>query len=347
MDYGNAISDLNPDDIESVSVLKGPSAAALYGSRAGNGVVLVTTKSGRRSKGVTVNITSNTVIDRPYKYFESQKRFATGYFSFTPENYPGAIMTVDPAQAAGAGIECDKGYFAVQWHSPEDANGNKVPIELVSYPDNFANFVQNGITTTNGAAITNNTEVMNYRLGFTNMSSRGVVPNSDLFRNNLSFAGSVKAHEKLTISTNFNVNRSWSNNRPSSNRGTNPLEWALKFPLNINILDLEDYWEPGQEGVQQRTPSNGLYNNPYFLANEVNNSFARDRVFGNLKAEWQITPEFSLMGRYSLDRYNEKRETKMSPSYTKEPNNGAYGLMDIANYETNADFLASYNKQLD
>ncbi len=347
VDYGNAISDINPDDIESVSVLKGPSAAALYGSRAGNGVVLITTKSGKRSKGVTVNITSNTVFDRPYKYFETQKHFASGYFSFTPENYPGSIMTVDPAQGAGAGIECDKGYFAIQWQSPEDANGNKVPIELVSYPDNMANFVQTGITTTNGTSVSSNTEIMNYRLGFTNMSSRGIVPNSDLFRNSLSFASSVKAHEKLTISTNFNINRSWSNNRPSSNRGTNPLEWALKVPLNINILDLEDYWEPGQEGIQQRTPKNGLYNNPYFLANEVNNSFVRDRVFGNLKAEWQITSEISLMGRYSLDRYNEKRETKMAPSYTKEPNNGAYGIIDIANFESNADFLATYHKKLD
>ena len=346
VDYGNAISDLNPDDIESVSVLKGPSAAALYGSRAGNGVVLITTKSGKGAKGVTVNITSNTVIDRPYKYFPTQKHFASGYFSFTPENYPGSVMTVDPAQGAGAGIETDKGYFAIQWHSPLDANGNKVPIELVSYPDNFANFVQNGITTTNGASISSNSDVVHYRLGFTNMSSKGIVPNSDLFRNNLSFAGSVKAHEKLTISTNININRSWSNNRPSSNRGTNPLEWAAKVPLNINILDLEDYWEPGQEGVQQRTPSNGLYNNPYFLANEINNSFVRDRVFGNLKAEWQITNELSLMGRYSLDRYNEERETKMAPSYTKEPNNGAYGIVDIAHFESNADFLATFNKQL-
>jgi TonB-linked SusC/RagA family outer membrane protein len=346
VDYGNAISDINPDDIEDVSVLKGPSAAALYGSRAGNGVVLITTKTGKRSRGVTVNINSNTVFDRPYKFFQTQKKFATGYFSFTPENYPGSVMVVDPAQGAGAGIELDKGYLAVQWHSPEDANGVKTPIPLISYPDNFKNFVETGITTTNGVSVANNTEVMNFRLGFTNMSSKGIVPNSDLFRNNMSFAGSVRALEKLTVSTNFNISRSWSNNRPSSNRGTNPLEWAIKFPVNINLQDLQNYWEPGQDGIQQRTPKNGLYNNPYFLANEVNNSFVRDRVFGNLKAELQITPEISLMGRYSLDKYNEKRETKMAPSYTKEPNNGAYGVIDIANLESNIDFLATYIKQL-
>jgi len=346
VDYGNAISDINPDDIENVSVLKGPSAAALYGSRAGNGVVLITTKTGKGSRGVTVNINSNTVFDRPYKFFPTQKKFGTGYFSFTPENYPGSVMVVDPAQAAGAGIELDKGYLAIQWHSPEDANGNKTPIPLVGYPDNFKNFVETGITTTNGVSVANNTEDMNFRLGFTNMSSKGIVPNSDLFRNNMSFAGSVKALEKLTVSTNFNINRSWSNNRPSSNRGTNPLEWAIKFPVNINLQDLQDYWEPGQEGIQQRTPKNGLYNNPYFLANEVNNSFVRDRVYGNLKAELQITPEVSLMGRYSLDRYSERRETKMSPSYTKESNNGAYGVVNMNNLESNIDFLATYNKQL-
>ncbi|MCK5822117.1 MAG: SusC/RagA family TonB-linked outer membrane protein [Bacteroidales bacterium] len=346
VDYGNAISDLNPDDIESVSILKGPSAAALYGSRAGNGVVLITTKRGNKKKGVTVSITSNTVFDNPYKYFETQRHFSTGYFSFTPDNYPGSVMVVDPAQGAGAGIECDKGYFAIQWHSPRDANGNKVPIELVSYPNNIANFVQTGISSTNGVSVSSNSELINYRLGVTSMSNRGIIPNSDLFRNNFSVGTDIRATEKLTISSNLNVNKSWSNNRPSSNRGTNPLEWAYKVPLNVNILDLEDYWEPGQEGVQQRTPANGIYNNPYFLANEVNNSFNRDRFFGNMKAVWQITPELSLMGRYSIDRYDEKRETKISPSYTREPNNGAYGIVNINNYEGNTDFLATYNKQL-
>ena len=347
VDYGNAISDLSPDDIESVSILKGPSAAALYGSRAGNGVVLITTKKGRKSKGVTVSITSNTVFDHPYRYFDTQKHFASGYFSFTPEDLNGATMVIDPAQAAGAGPETDKGYFAVQWQSPVDANGNKVPIPLVSYPNNVANFVQTGITSTNGVSISNRNDVINYRLGVSNMSNRGVVPNSDLFRNNLSIGTDIKASKKITISSNFNVINSWSNNRPSSNRGTNPLEWAYKIPININILDLKQYWEPGQEGLQQRTPVNGLYNNPYFLANEVNNGFNRNRIFGNLIMKWQVLPVLTLRGRYSIDTYNEKRETKIAPSYTRETNNGAYGIVDILNYERNADFLATFNKQFD
>ncbi len=347
VDYGNAISDLNPDDIENISILKGPSAAALYGSRAGNGVVLITTKNGSGQKGVRVNFSSNTVFDQPWKFFETQKQFATGFFSFTPDDLPpGSVLTVNPAEGAGSGIELDQGYFAVQWHSPRDANGVQVPIELVSYPDNVKNFVQTGITSTNSVSVSNNSELMNYRLGFTNMTNRGIVPNTDLSRNNVTLSAALKASEKLTISTNININSTGSDNRPSSNRGTNPLEWAYKVPANINILDLKNYWEPGQEGFQQRTPSNGLYNNPYFLAHEINNSFKRDRVFGNIKANWQITPAFSLMGRYSLDRFNEKRETKIAPSYTRETNNGAYGIVNIENFEQNADFLATYSKRI-
>ncbi|RMG27026.1 MAG: TonB-dependent receptor, partial [Bacteroidetes bacterium] len=114
-----------------------------------------------------------------------------------------------------------------------------------------------------------------------------------------------------------------------------------------DIRELRDYWEPGQEGIQQRTPANGVYNNPYFLAYEVNNSFMRDRVFGNVKGELQLTPEFGLMARYSLDKFNEKREGKIAPSYTRETNNGAYGITDLENYEQNIDFLATFDKQTD
>jgi TonB-linked SusC/RagA family outer membrane protein len=347
VDYGNAMSDLNSDDIESVSVLKGPSAAALYGSRAGNGVVLVTTKSGKKSKGMKVNFSTNNVFDTPYKYFAVQQQFATGYFSFTPADFPaGYTMRVNPAEAAGAGIELDREYFAVQWNSPVDANGVQIPTELVSHPDNISNFVQTGITSSNELSVSNNTDLINYRIGISNMANKGIIPNSDLFRTNLTSSVSLKVRDNFTVSSNLNINRSWSNNRPASNRGTNPMQWAYNVPQNTDILDLKDYWEPGQEGMQQRTPYNGTYNNPYFLAYEVNNSFNRDRVYGNLKAEWKITKDLSLMGRYAIDQFSEKRESKIAPSYTGEPNNGAYGIQNLTSYERNVDMLATYAKQV-
>ena len=351
VDYGNAISDLNSDDIESVSVLKGPSAAALYGSRAGNGVVLITTKRGKKSDRMKITFSSNTVVEMPYKYFDTQKQFSPGAFSYNPDDLPaGTVLTINPADAANAGIQTDKGYFAIQWDSPYDANGVQVPSEVVSYPDNVKNFVQNALTTTNSISVSNSNELLNYRFGFTNMSNRGVVPNSDLYRNNIILASTVKLRENISLSTNINYVQSWSNNRPASNRGANPLEWAYKIPINTDIRKLKNYWEPGYEGLQQRVPrmpgqsvSEAAYNNPYFLVHEVENSFERDRVYGNLKADWQITQKFSLMARYSLDRYTEIRESKIGQSYTNE-RNGADGIANSMTKERNIDFLLSYNK---
>src|SRR5690606_22110480 len=112
VDYGNAIADLNPDDIADVSILKGPSAAALYGSRAGHGVVLITTKNGADAKKMTVSVTTNTVFDMPYKYLDMHSKFATGILPFTPEKnpYDGGILQIDEGSSGGVGPELDKGY---------------------------------------------------------------------------------------------------------------------------------------------------------------------------------------------------------------------------------------------
>ncbi|ADB42568.1 SusC/RagA family TonB-linked outer membrane protein [Spirosoma linguale] len=347
VDYGNAISDINPDDVENISILKGPSAAALYGSRAANGVVLITTKSGSKSQKMTVSVTSNTVFDQPYKYLKMSSKFATGILPFTPENnpYPGGILQIDESSSGGVGPELDKGYNAIQWNSPIGPDGKKIPTPLVSHPNNIRDFVRTGITSTNGVSISNNSEKVTYRLSYSNMSSRGIVPNSDLFKNTLAINTSVRVNDKLTLSTNLDFSRNNSNNRPAGERGTNPLQWAYAVGPHIDINDLRDYWVPGKEGLQQKSQSIGNYNNPYFLAYEVNNSYVRDRVFGNLKAEWQLTPDIKLMGRYALDTYSEQRETKIAKSYTGEPN-GAYGLINLKRYERNADFLATYTKRI-
>src|SRR5690606_19706990 len=164
------------------------------------------------------------------------------------------------------------------------------------------------------------------------------------FRNTLNINSNVKVSQKLSVSTNLDFSRNNSNNRPASERGTNPLEWAYKVSPHMNILDFKDYWVPGQEGLQQRVALPGM-NNPYFLAHEVNNSFERDRVYGNVKADWQVTKDFNVFVRYGLDTYSEQRETKIANSYTDDAR-GVYGLMNIKSFESNADFLATYNKNI-
>lgn len=343
VDYGNSIADLDPESIENVTILKGPSAAALYGTRAGNGVVLITTKKAK-GKGMKVSVTSNTVFDIPSHFLDIQSQFSSGFFSYRPENVGGGILPpISAGDGTGAGPETDKGYWAVQWDAPLDANGVAIPTEVVSYPNNINNFINDyAYTTTNGASISNSNANTNYRLGVTNMTHSGLVPNSDLHKNGLSLSASSKVRDNLTISTDLNFSNSWANNRPASNRGANPLQWAYSTPANIDILKLRDY---GTGNDIKRVSGN--HENPYFLAYDVNNSFNRYRVYGNIVANWEVSPAFNVMGRFTLNKTDEVRETKIAPGYLKEPNNGAYGIVNSTGLERNMDMLATYKKNWD
>ena len=343
VDYGNAIADLDPETIESISILKGPSAAALYGSRAGNGVVLITTKKATAMDGMKVTVSSNTVFDFPAHFLNHQTRFSEGFFSYRPENVGGILPPIIPGDNTGAGPENDMGYWAVQWQSPLDANGVAVPIELKSYPNNIKNFINNfGLTTNNSATIANSSQIINYRLGLSNMTHKGLIPNSDLRRNSFTLAATSKMNNGFSVSTDINFTNTWADNRPATNRGANPLQWVYAHPSNIDIRLLEDY---GSGNNIKRVSGN--HENPYYLAHDVNNSFNRYRIYGVVSADWEISPKFSLRGRVSLNKTDDIRETKMAPGYTNEPNNGAYGIWSGKNFERNADALATYNDRWD
>ncbi|MFC3352915.1 SusC/RagA family TonB-linked outer membrane protein [Sphingobacterium zeae] len=345
VDYGNAIANINPEDIDNISILKGPSAAALYGSRAGNGVVLITTKSGKNAEKMTIAVTSNTVFDIPYKFIELHNKFASGTLPWRPGDLPGNLV-IEEESSVMVGPALDKGYKAVQWNSPLDENGKPIPTELKAYPDNIKNFVQTGITSTNGISLSNRSEKLDYRFSYSNMTNKGIIPNSDLFRNTLNVNSTMRLRNSLTLGLALDASRNNSNNRPAGNRGTNPMQAAYEVAPHINILDLQDYWLPGQEQIQQRSQSIGNHNNPYFLAYGVNNAFTRDRIFGNLRLDWTIKKDWTAMLRYATDIYWENRETKIPYSYTNEPR-GAYGIVNLMNMEQNIDFLTTYTKKLD
>lgn len=359
-DYGNAISDLSAENIESVSVLKGPSAAALYGSRAGNGVVLITTKSGKKSKGLGVSVTSNTVVETPYKFLEKHTRFANGQRPFTQDNRPTnglPYYEVPAGNSYWVGPELDKGMMAYQWPY-FNAAGEIAARPLVAHPDNYKDFFRTGVTSTNGFALTDANEKLNYRVSYENMLNRGIIPNSDLHKNSIGVNSEYKIAKGVVFSSSFNFNNSGADNRPAtSERGANPLQALYNINSHIDINDLKTIWEPGKVGIQQNSPYNlnlkpdGTYkisnriDNPYFLAYEVNNSFRRDRVYGNAKLDIDLTSDLSLMLRYNHDQFSEKRETKIAKSYTGDAN-GVYGLVNLYRREQNADFLLAYKKSL-
>ena len=348
VDYGGGISDINPDDIANVSVLKGPSAAALYGARGGNGVILITTKSGKKNKGLGISFSSSNVYEIPYKFIEKSTLFANG-------SRPNPNTTqIDETSSGWVGPELDKGLSAIQWpySDQEIATGVGVAKPLISRGANNAkNFFENSFTSTNTVSIENSTDRMNYRMSYTNMQHEGFIPNSDLYRHNFGINSSFDVNDKLKINSSIKYTISGADNRPSTtDRGANPLQALYDINSHIDILDMKDYWLV--EGVSQNAPYNFgddpsqfEFNNPYFLANEINNGFKRKRLMGNIQADYQFTDKLSLMTRFAYNDTHEVRETKISSGFNDEPN-GAYGLSNINGVETNVDFLLTYQDKL-
>ncbi len=355
IDYGNAISDLNPNDIESVSILKGPSAAALYGSRAGNGVVLITTKSGKRSKGLGVTVNSSTEFDVPYKYLPTNQDYTVGTDPYTTPNpynsLNGVLVDLAGTNTYRFGTPLNQGFKAIQWNSPMDASGNYVPEEMVSH-NNLRNFVQTGITSINSISIENATDRDNYRLSYTNTANRGIIPTSGVSRHNLALNIEHKLSDAFRISSSINYTRSGSDNIINGNDGV--LKDVAYTSPSVDIRQMRNYWLT--PGIQQKKalPPVGVdndltvpdqategNNNPWFTLHQDRNSYLRNRIFGNIKASYEFSPHFSAFIRYSQDLYYENRETKVSKSYNDELN-GFYALESIFNTESNTDFLATY-----
>jgi TonB-linked SusC/RagA family outer membrane protein len=357
VDYGNAIADLNAADIESVSILKGPSAAALYGSRAGNGVVLITTKAGRKTKGLGVSFNSSTEFAKPYNYFPLNLDYTVGSDPYTTPNgfnsLNGVIVDLAGTDTYRFGTPLNQGIKAIQWNSPMDANGNYVPQDMVSH-NNLKNFVRTGISTINNLSIENSTDRDNYRFSFTNTISDGIVPTTSLSKNNLSLNVDHKVSSVFRLSSSINYARSASDNVVGGNRGGVLYDAAYLSP-SVDIRQMKNYWLT--PNIQQRKalppvgvdqdPSvpdmlNDGMNNPWFTLNQVKNGFVRNHLYGNLKADLTFNSHWKAFIRYSQDLAYENRETKIAKSYQNEKR-GFYNLTNIFNSENNTDFLVSYH----
>ena len=334
VDYGNPISDINTDDIESISVLKGAAAAALYGSRAGNGVILITTKSGSARKGIGVSVNESLSFDRAYLFPDVQSTFGSGSFT----------ETTDVISDASWGPRLDVGTSYVQWDSPEDASGNKIPTPWVSYPNRLKDFFETGVTNTFNVALNGANDKGNFRVSYTNVNNTGIVPNSDLKRNNVNLSAGYNLHQNFKVTTSVSYTNNKSGNRPTANRNS-PMYVVFRQPANIDISKLKDYWVPGYENIQQSSPVPGGNDNPYFLCYEDINGFKRDRLTGNVQLTWEITPWLTLMGRTGLDYYNETRESRTAFSAARFAN-GAYALSMIYFKENNNDFLLTAKKEI-
>lgn len=343
IDFGNASQIVNPDDIASMNILKGPAASALYGSRAANGVILITTKTGEKSSGLGVSINNSTTFETILKLPDYQNEFGFGgggkYSYFDGSNYIGDQEYYE-AYGENWGPRMN-GQLIKQFNSDGE------PVPFTPAEDNIRNFFRTGITTINNIALTNSSEGGDFRLSYTNTARRGIVPNSNLRRN--TFAGSIGKkllNDKLKVRLNAMFIGSGSDNVPNSgyDESSSIMYGWLWYPRQVAIDDLRDYWQPGQEGVQQRYVENLWVNNPWFIANENTNAFRSDRLISNLVLNYQLNDRFSVRFRYGADVLNEERQYRRAPS-TKGALQGSYREDEITFTETNAEFLVGYESE--
>lgn len=359
IDFGNGAMDVNADDIEEVSVLKGPSAAALYGTRASNGVIVIKTKGGKKSKGLGISINTSVFVDSAFRLPEFQNSYGQGN-SGQFEYVDGLGGGINDNITYSWGPQLDAGIFASQFDSPvvlpngtivrggDTAlyNGDAItPTLLKSNPDNLKDFYQTGVTTINNIAISNGFDTGDYRLSFTDLRSESIIPGVNLDRQTVAAKLNFEPTDKTTISTSISYTNSTSDNRPSNGYGSENVNYSLVAwgPRSLDINSLKNYWQPGLEGVQQYSFNYTFFDNPYFILYENTNSFNRDRVFGNVAFKHQFTDAFSLQLRTGMDYSSEKRELKRSYSSNRFKN-GAYAEHDVFFREINTDFLLNYNK---
>ncbi|RFN58830.1 SusC/RagA family TonB-linked outer membrane protein [Marixanthomonas ophiurae] len=358
IDFGNGAMEVNPDDIESVTVLKGPSAAALYGTRASNGVIVIETKDGSKAKGLGVSINTSLFVETPFKLPEFQNEYGQGNggeFAYVDGLGGGTNDLISYSW----GPRLDVGNLIPQYDSPVTLPDGTVvrggdtslysglpitPTAFDSHPDNLKDFYRTGITTINNVSVSNSFSTGNYRLSFTNLRSDGIIPGVNLDRQTVATKLAFRPTDKTKFNASVSYVNSGSDNRPSNGYGSENVNYALVAwgPRSLNIQNMRDYWQPGLEGVQQYSFNYTYFDNPYFTLLENRNSFERDRVFGNISVTQDFTEHLSISLRSGLDYSSERRQFRRAFSSNRFKN-GAYGEHDVLFREVNTDFLINYD----
>lgn len=363
VDFGNGASFINPDDVESMSVLKGPAAAALYGSRAANGVILIKTKSGKRSKGIGVEVNSNYTMESALKLPKYQTVYGQGNGSggdFAFVNGGGGGLADGTDEGWGPSF---RGQSYPQFNSPRTLNGQLIPFTggdlnapagsiitatpWVADKDNLKNFLQTGNTFTNNVALTGSNSNGDFRLSYTNLDQKGIVPNTDLKRHTASFSGGYNLTDKLSARAFVSYIKSESGNRPSISYGTESLMYLFNcwLPASVKVGDMKRLWQNGLEGLKQYSWNYNYHDNPYLTVFENTNGQFYDRIIGNVVLKYDFTNWLSLQLRTATDWSNERREFRRAFSTQRFPY-GEYRETNIVNEERNSDFLFTFNKNV-
>lgn len=326
-DYGTGLSDINPDDIASVTVLKGPNAAALYGSRAANGVIMVTTKKGTTRSGLGVSYSGTYTFDKPLILPELQNTYGQGNNGSVPAD----LSTLKGNGSWGPVMDgSEKLYWTgeTKAYSPQE--------------DNIKDFFQTGATAINTIALDGGNEVANARFSYTNNHTTGILPNSSLDKQNFNLRTTLKLSEKLSLDAKATYFFQTAKNRAV--QGTEGIIANLySIPRNVVLDDLKDF--QNEDDFSVRSPQNGGAGNPYWVLNHDVNEDTRNRFLGFAKATYSFTPSLSAFIRVGTDAVRQKIETVNQPGHWYYAT-GRFNYSENNVSETNADFLVMFNKKV-
>lgn len=362
IDYGNGMSDINPDDIASVSVLKGPAAAALYGSRAANGAIVITTKSGRKNKGLGITVSSSVTFEQAGYFPDFQTEYGNGsdmgegeysLWELTPEMTSDGMAVPRRYSRYTFGERFDQNKLRYLYASKNWDTGEFTKLPFVYQDDWYTGLFKTGLTTNNTVSLSgNNGKGTTTRFSVTDFKNDWIMPNTGFDRKTISLAFNTPVTDKIKLNAKVNYYLKESGNMPGGGYNeTNPM-YALAWGFNVNSINdwREEYFQgrynyanwsaQGENGQGLVYPSTNGFN-PYRSLYEELNTQDKNRVFGNIGLTFDILKDMTLSVGSGLDWSDEFR-TQQRPFYTADYQNGFYREQTVRVIENNNDIMLRY-----
>ncbi len=343
-DYGNAANDINPDDVESITVLKGAAATALYGSRASNGVVMINTKKGRgKSKGIGVTINAGVNAGRYDKstFAEYQDQYGAGYGAYYEDasgfflerdiNEDGTPDLVTPtSEDASHGAKFDPNLQVYQWDAfdPTSPNfGKSRP--WVAAANGPGSLFETALGTNNSILIDGNNENGYFKLGYTKTTDKGIMPNSSVDKDLVNFGAGYNLTKRLQVFTSVNYTATdglgrYGSGYDSKNLMGNFRQW---WQTNVDVQELGAAYDRTKQNITWNwaDPTDLVpiyWDNPYWTRYENYQNDHRNRYFGSAGVTYNLTSWFDVTGRVSIDQFDEIQEERT-----------AVGSIDVSEYQ--------------
>lgn len=368
IDYGDGTSDVNPDDIENITVLKGPAATALYGSNAANGAIIITTKSGgnqdaKLSVSYSTNVMFETLTTSPELQYEYGQGTNSNYYYYLRggDNVKGLGYHPVPDYTSTVSLESwgprMDGSLQYQYYDDrlsiggaknEDGDFQRTATPFVSHGDWFKDYFRTAYVVSNSLSVSGKISGKNsIRATFSDTRGDMMVPNTDYSKQYVSLRTSNKLSNWMTAETSITYKRQQCDNIPtSSGYGSTSVMYSLwTYAPNVDMSWVKNYWLPGMENLKQDNSLSGGKNNAYFVANECVNTQLRNRVYGNAKFDMTLCKGLTLMLRGGLDMNLDFRTQQQATSTQANPD-GWYREQNISSVQITGDFLLKYDREL-